>query len=72
MSRPTLPPPPAGFSPEEIAAQVAVFEARGGKIQRPTAGAQVMPHTLDMHAQHNLSMRVKIDGEAKKATKGQT
>jgi hypothetical protein len=38
MSRPTLPPPRAGFSPDEIAAQVAAFEAKGGKIQQKTEG----------------------------------
>lgn len=69
MSRPTLPPPPAGFSPEEIAAQVAVFQARGGKIQSKASGEQVLPASINMHTQNDQAWRVKIAGEAKKAGK---
>jgi hypothetical protein len=65
MSRPTLPPPPAGFSPEEIEAQVAAFQRKGGKVHAAEAGAQTMPASTDMHTQNDQTWRTKIDGEAK-------
>jgi hypothetical protein len=65
MSRPTLPPPRAGFSPDEIVAQVAAFQAKGGKIQQQTSGAQVLPASIDRRTQGDQSWRAKIDGEAK-------
>ena len=47
------------------AEHVATFLAGGGKIQVKADGEQAMPHTMDMHAQHNLSMKTKKNGEAK-------
>ncbi len=38
MSRPTPTPPPPGFSPEEIAAQIAAFEKAGGKVKQVPFG----------------------------------
>ncbi len=55
MSRPTLPPPPPGFSPEEIAAQIAAFEKAGGK-------AQVVP-VVERAERDNLPRHFVISAE---------
>jgi len=60
---------PTKAEQSRIAAEhVAAFLAGGGKIQVKSDGEQAMPHTMDMHAQHNLSMKVKVRGEAKVRT----
>ena len=60
---------PTKAEQSRIAAEhVAAFLEGGGKIQIKSDGEQAMPHTMDMHAQHNLSMKVKVRGEAKGRT----
>jgi Cu/Ag efflux pump CusA len=60
MSRPTIPPPPAGFSTEEIAAQVAAFQKGGGKIEIKEHG-EIARTPTSMQAVHDVNWRAAAE-----------